>query len=39
MTVTQFLDYLASYPQSRELASELCEIVVERSDATLRRSA
>jgi hypothetical protein len=39
MTVTQFLDYLASYPQSHRLATVLGEIVVERSEATLRRSA
>jgi hypothetical protein len=39
MTVTEFLDYLASHRQTRELAFALTEIVDERSSAVLRRSA
>ena len=39
MTVNTFLDYLASYPQTRELAFALTEIVDERTSAALRRSA
>jgi hypothetical protein len=39
MTVTKFLDYLASYPQTRELAFALTEILDGRTSAVLRRSA
>jgi hypothetical protein len=39
MTTTQFLDYLASFPQTRELAFELTEIVDEHASAVLRRTA
>jgi hypothetical protein len=39
MTVTNFLDYLASYPQTRGLAVALTEIVDERASAVLRRTA
>jgi hypothetical protein len=39
MTVTMFLDYLASYPQTRDLASALTEINDERNGAVLRRTA
>jgi hypothetical protein len=39
MTVRQFLDYLAAFPQSRQLALVLAEVVDERRAARLRRSA
>jgi hypothetical protein len=39
MTLTQFLDYLASFTQTRQLAFALTEVVDRRQLATLRRSA
>jgi hypothetical protein len=39
MSVPQFLDYLASYEQTRELAYDLTEIVSDRQVAVLRRTA
>jgi hypothetical protein len=39
MTVMQFLDYLASYEQTRDLALQLHEIIDEREAAFLRRTA
>jgi hypothetical protein len=39
MTVNQFLDYLASHPQTRDLGVALGEIVAGRSEASLRRTA
>jgi hypothetical protein len=39
MTVSQFLDYLASYPHSRQLAFVLADVLDAHHAATLRRSA
>ena len=39
MTVTQFLDYLASYPHSRQLAFVLADVLDANHAAALRRTA
>jgi hypothetical protein len=39
MTLTQFLDYLASFTQTRQLAFALTDIVDDRRVAVVRRSA
>jgi hypothetical protein len=39
MTLTQFLDYLASFTQTRELAFAMTEVVDGRRMKSLRRSA
>ncbi len=39
MSVQRFLDYLASYDQTRELAFDLTEVLEERRVEVLRRSA
>jgi hypothetical protein len=39
MTVNQFLDYLASHSQSRDLALNLAELLDTRETSTYRRTA
>jgi hypothetical protein len=39
MNLQQFLDYLASFTQTRQLAFALAEVAEDRNHATLRRSA
>jgi hypothetical protein len=39
MTVTEFLEYLASYPHSRQLATVLADVLDANHAAALRRSA